>query len=75
MSTLPSERACTRSVMRQRAIKEQAEQMIREHGHAAYVKAREAERVARQKRNARLEAYLSKVAAEVARRVKELSSN
>lgn len=53
--------------MRTKVIKEEAERLVREHGAEAYQTAREAMRLARQRKNRRLEGYFSKVALEVAR--------
>jgi len=50
-----------------KAIREHAEKLIRDHGHAAYHKAHEALRAARRSRNRRLEKYLAKVAQEIAK--------
>lgn len=51
-------------------VKDEAERLVREHGAEAYQTAREAMRLARNRRNGRLERYLSSVAQEVARRQK-----
>ena len=51
-----------------KAIKQEAEKLIRDHGQAAYDKACEAMRAARRRRNVRLEKYLAKVAQEIGRR-------
>jgi hypothetical protein len=51
-----------------KAIQQQAEKLIRDHGDAAYCKAQEAVRAAHRCRNSRLERYLAKVAREIARR-------
>lgn len=51
-----------------KAIREQAERLIREHQDLAYAKAQDAARAARRSRNARLERFLQKVAAEIERR-------
>ena len=53
--------------MSAKAIKEEAEKLIRDQGQAAYDKACEAMRAARRHRNVRLEEYLAKVAQEIAR--------
>ncbi len=53
--------------MRSKAIQEEASRLLRDHGTDAYDKAREAMRVARQRKNARLETYFAKVAQQVAR--------
>ena len=51
-----------------KAIREQAQKLIRDHGDAAYQKAQEAVRAAHRHRNSRLARYLAKVAQEIARR-------
>jgi hypothetical protein len=53
--------------MRTKVIKDEAERLVREHGAEAYQTAREAMRLARRRKNRRLEGYFSKVALEVAR--------
>jgi hypothetical protein len=54
--------------MKVKDIKDEAERLIREYGTDAYANAREAMRLARRRKDARLERYLSKVSLEVARR-------
>ena len=44
-----------------KAIKQEAEKLIRDHGQAAYDKECEDMRAARRRRNFRLEKYLAKV--------------
>ena len=56
--------------MASKVVKDEAERLVREYGTEAYQTAREAVRLARQRRNARLERYLAQVALEVARRQK-----
>jgi hypothetical protein len=53
--------------MRSKAIQEEATRLIRDYGVDAYNNAREAMRLARAKKNARLESYFAKVAQQVAR--------
>lgn len=53
--------------MRAKAIQEEAARLLRDYGTDAYDKAREAMRLARTRRNARLETYFAKVAQQVAR--------
>jgi hypothetical protein len=50
-----------------KAIRDQAEKLIRDYGDNAYDKAYEAVRTARRHRNGRLERFLEKVAREIAR--------
>jgi len=54
--------------MPSKVVKDEAERLVREHGSEAYQAAREAIRAARQRRNAKLDRYLSQVALEIARR-------
>lgn len=56
--------------MASKVVKDEAERLIREHGAEAYTTAREAMRMARKRRNVRLERYLAQVALEVARQQK-----
>lgn len=53
--------------MRSKAIREEAERLVRHHGTDAYDVARLSMREARQRKNARLETYFAKVSLEVAR--------
>lgn len=57
--------------MASKVVKDEAERLVREHGTEAYQTACEAMRVARQRKNSRLELYFSKVCLEVARRQKQ----
>jgi hypothetical protein len=59
---------CWSSFQVKKAIREQAQKLIRDHGDAAYQKAQEAVRAAHRRRNGRLERYLTNVAREIARR-------
>lgn len=56
--------------MRSKAIKDEAERLVREHGVAAYQNARAALSLAKRQRNIRMELYLGQVVLEVARRQK-----
>ena len=56
--------------MASKVVKDEAERLVREYGVEAYTTAREAMRLARQRKNARLERHLAQVALEVARQQK-----
>jgi hypothetical protein len=53
--------------MRRKAIREESSRLLRDYGTDAYAKAHEAMRLARARKNARLETYFAKVAQQVAR--------
>ena len=55
--------------MRLKAIKDEAERLVREHGPGALDFALEAKLQAKRQRNQRLERYMGKVATAVARQV------
>lgn len=56
--------------MPSKAVKDEAEKLVRDHGAAAYSIAREAVRLARRRKNERLSSFFGKVALEVARQQK-----
>jgi len=58
--------------MQQKAVKEEADRLVCEYGTEAYSAAREAMRLAKQRKNSRLERYFAKIAVEIARREKRV---